>query len=505
MALHRWILGFCFGVGVLALGGCTSDDEKSQAQEEDRSAQACLAASGNDFGMVLDCYTREQAAKPLEYTQQASRQFAGVEQRRFTLQSQAWSPAQGVQPGTWRHGVEIYIPEGALQGKALLVVNNGINIAGADGPLMPANDYSEETMLGIARKTRTIVVSVSDVPNQYLTFSDDQLPRREDSIVARTWAMFLREPQQHAFTPLHVPMMQAVVKTMDLAERELQPWKIQQFLATGASKRAWAAWLATIADTRITAIAPMVLDFLNQRSVLAHIRQTYGGTWPPALADYQREGVLAQLDSEAFGQLQRISDPLSYLGSRHAARLAVPKYIINAANDEFFLPDNARFYFDQLPGANSLRMIPNAGHGGARPVTEELLSGAIGRWHAGIPWPQLPAALKPVEGRSVLALQLAEQPVKLTQWTAVNPQARDFRAPCGIQYVARDIPVNGASAVEVPLSAPEQGWSVSFVEATFADGLVATSQAYVLPDTYPQQPPPQLSAGCSTLADTPAR
>ena len=492
------ISSFCFGLGLLLLAGCTS-------QREDRSAQACLAASGNDFGMVLDCYTRENAARPLEYTQLASQQFVGVEQRRFALQSQTWSPGQGGQPGTWKHGVEIYIPEGAMQGKALLVVNNGINMAGADGKLVPANDFSEASLLGIARKARTIVVSVSDVPNQYLTFNDDQLPRREDSIVARTWAMFLRAPQQQAFTPLHVPMMQAVVKTMDLAERELQPWKIQQFLATGASKRAWAAWLATLADPRISAMAPLVLDFLNQRAVLAHVRQTYGGEWPPALVDYLREGVLTQLGSGAFDQLERISDPLRYLGSRHAARLAVPKYIINAANDEFFLPDNSRLYFDQLPGANSLRILPNAGHGGARSVAEELLSGAIDRWHAGIPWPRLPAALTAVDGRSTLSLQLAEQPVKLTQWTAVNPQARDFRAPCGIRYFARDIALDGTSAVQVTLSAPEQGWSVSFVEATFADGMVATSQAYVLPDTYPQQPPPQVSAGCSTLPDIPAR
>lgn len=492
MALNRWFSTLCLGTCFALLGGCGSGDD-------DKSARSCLADSGNDFGMVLECYTRENAARPLEYTQLPSRQFAGVEQRRFSLQSQTWSPGELVQPATWQHGVEIYIPDGATQGKALLVVNNGINIAGPDAKLVPANDLSEETILGIARKTRTIVVSVSDVPNQYLTFGDDQLPRREDSIVARTWALFLREPQQHAFTPLHVPMMQAVVKTMDLAEPELQPWNIRQFLATGSSKRAWAAWLATIADSRISAVAPMVLDFLNQRTVLGHIRQTYGGHWPPALADYQREGVLAQLDSEAFGQLERIGDPLRYLGSRHAARLDVPKYIVNAANDEFFLPDNSRFYFDRLPGAKTLRMVPNAGHGGVRPVAEDLLAGAINRWQAGIAWPQLSSALAPVDGRSVLSLQLAEQPVKLTQWTAVNPQARDFRAPCGIRYVARDIPLDGAGAVQVPLSAPEQGWSVSFVEATFADGLVATSQAYVLPDTYPQSPPPQLSAGCSTI------
>ncbi len=498
MVLYRLVFNFCLGLGLLASGGCAVGDR-------DVSASQCLAARGNDFGAVLDCYTREQAAQPLQYTQLPSRQFAGVEQRRFSLHSQNWSPQDMLQPGPWQHGVEIYIPDNAMHGKALLIVNNGVNIPGPDGKVYAATDLSEEQILAIVRKTRTIAVSVSDVPNQFLTFSDDQLPRREDSIVARSWAMFLQDPEKHAFTPLHIPMVQAVVKTMDLAEQELQPWKVQQFLATGASKRAWAAWLATIADQRISAIVPLVLDFLNMGTLFAHTQQTYGGNWPLALNDYHREGITAQFQSEAFGKLEQIMDPLRYLDGPHAARLGVPKYIVNVGNDEFFLPDNSRFYFDQLPGEKTLRVVPNAGHGGVRAVADDVLTGAIRRWQAGIPWPQMPSQLKQVGGANLLSLQLAEKPVKLTQWTAVNPQARDFRLPCGIQYVARDIPLDGGSAIQVPLSLPQQGWAASFVEATFADGLVATTPAYVLPDIYPQEAPPQTSAGCRTLSGAIAR
>ncbi|WP_159914274.1 PhoPQ-activated pathogenicity-related family protein [Pantoea sp. 18069] len=503
MVLYRLVSSFCLGLCLLASGGCA-------VREHGISAQSCLAARAGDFGAVLDCYTREHAAQPLQYTPLPSRHFAGVEQRRFSLQSQNWSPQGMVQPGPWRHGVEIYIPDNAVEGKALLVVNNGTNIPGPDGKVSAAADLTEEQILAIVRKTRTIAVSVSDVPNQYLHFTDDPLPRREDGIVARSWAMFLRDPEKHAFTPLHIPMMQAVVKTMDLAEQELQPWKVRQFLATGASKRAWALWLATIADRRISAIVPLVLDFMNMRTLFAHIHQTYGGSWPLALRDYHREGIMAQFQSEAFEKLERIMDPLRYLDSPQAARLAVPKYFVNAGNDEFFLPDNSRFYFDQLPGANTLRLLPNAGHGGVRMVVEDVLTGAILRWQAGTPWPQVASQLRQVDGSSILSLQLSENPVKLTQWTAVNPQARDFRLPCGARYVARDIPLNGAGAVQLPLDTPAQGWSAGFVEATFADGLVATTQAYVLPDVYPQQRlpqqrPPQTSAGCSTLGDPLAR
>ena len=497
MFLLRPVLSIWFSACLLAMAGCA-------ASVNDISARGCFAASGHDFGAVLQCYTREQAAQPLQYTQLPSRQFAGVQQRRFSLHSQDWSPQGLVQPAAWQHGVEIYIPDKARQGKALLIVNNGVSIPGPDGKVHAANNLTEEQILALVRNTGTIAVSVSDVPNQFLTFGDDQLPRREDSIVARSWALFLQDPQQHAFTPLHLPMMQAVIKTMDLAEQELQPWKVSEFLGTGASKRAWALWLATIADQRISAIVPLVLDFMNMRTLFAHTQRAYGGSWPPALQDYHREGITAQLDSAAFDKLERIMDPLRYLDSAQAGRLALPKYLVNAGNDEFFLPDNSRFYFDQLPGDKTLRMVPNVGHGGIKAVVDQVLTGAIARWQAGTPWPQLGSTLKQEGGRSVLALQWVEKPVKLTQWTAVNPQARDFRQPCAIQYVAQDIAWNGADAVQLPLSAPAQGWSASFVEATFADGMVATSQVYVLPDTYPPSPPPQTSAGCSMLGAAPA-
>ncbi len=39
---------------------------------------------------------------------------------------------------------------------------------------------------------------------------------------------------------------------------------------------------------------------------------------------------------------------------------------MNAAGDQFFLPDNSRFYFDDLQGEKHLRYVPNAKHDLAR-------------------------------------------------------------------------------------------------------------------------------------------
>ena len=43
-------------------------------------------------------------------------------------------------------------------------------------------------------------------------------------------------------------------------------------------------------------------------------------------------------------------------------RLTVPKLILNASGDQFFLPDLWRFYLDDLPGENHIRYIPNTDH-----------------------------------------------------------------------------------------------------------------------------------------------
>ena len=39
----------------------------------------------------------------------------------------------------------------------------------------------------------------------------------------------------------------------------------------------------------------------------------------------------------------------------------MPKYIVNAAGDEFFLPDSSQFYFAELK-RERLRYVPNANH-----------------------------------------------------------------------------------------------------------------------------------------------
>ena len=58
-----------------------------------------------------------------------------------------------------------------------------------------------------------------------------------------------------------------------------------------------------------------------------------------------------------FRALMKIEEPYEYRD-----RLTLPKFIVNAAGDQFFLPDSSQFYFDDLRGEKHLRYVPNTGH-----------------------------------------------------------------------------------------------------------------------------------------------
>jgi PhoPQ-activated pathogenicity-related protein len=54
---------------------------------------------------------------------------------------------------------------------------------------------------------------------------------------------------------------------------------------------------------------------------------------------------------------------------------------------------------------------------------------------------------------------------------------------------------------KIVIATPNEGWTATFIEAKFADGLVSTTPVYVLPKVYPTAAPPVVEPGCKTLAD----
>lgn len=451
---------------------------------------------------TLSCYRQELAAKQLEYQLvanesvphkyqylikdilparfQAEMLNPPVEVNRYKLTSQSWSPSGLVASDKWQHNVNIYIPRNPKGDRALLAI-----------------DLSERMMVEIAQTTHTIVVSLDNIPSVELTYQGDQAARMEDDSIARSWELYMAQPERRVLLPLQLPMSAAVSQTIRLAKKELAPWHIDRFIVTGASKRGWTSWLAGISDPSVEAIVPFVADLLNTRKMLKHLYDTYGGNWPISFKPYYQHQIDILDESFYFRGLMNIIDPMQYLGTPYQARLAIPKYIVNASGDEFFPPDNSSLYYDQLPGAKSLRVVPNSDHLSIVNFMKNSLVSFIDRLQNNQPLPTVKATAKS-DGK--VQLTFSEKPTTLLEWRAVNVNSRDFRYVCGMRYQATPFAITSDNTGELSLDYHGRGWQAVFVEATFADGYVATSQVYITPDDkYPTSAPMTSVSECKTL------
>ncbi|MBE2321405.1 PhoPQ-regulated protein, partial [Solirubrobacter sp. CPCC 204708] len=164
--------------------------------------------------------------------------------------------------------------------------------------------------------------------------------------------------------------------------------------------------------------------------------------------------------------------------SPYRDRLARPKYIINASGDDFFVPDGSQFYYGKLPGIKALRVVPNTSHYGIRPSIGDSLVTFLNRLQE---QHRLPVVTDRMLDRDIpeIDFRSSEKPEKLLLWSATNPDSRDFRYACGVRFNSMEL-TPSSTQLRVPLNTPSAGWAAYFVEATFKDGFVATSQVYVL-------------------------
>ena len=115
--------------------------------------------------------------------------------------------------------------------------------------------------------------------------------------------------------------------------------------------------------------------------------------------------------------------------------------------------------------------------------------------------PEIKADIQGEGSKKRLVVNFSEVPVRLVQWTAQNPVARDFRYACDVRYVGSSVKLpSGSQSVNIPLNTPEAGWQATYLEATFDDGYIATTQVYITPDDkYPVIAPPSTGPACQTL------
>jgi PhoPQ-activated pathogenicity-related protein len=403
----------------------------------------------------------------------------GVTATILELTSQQWLTAAEVDRPIWKHWLVVYRPKEVTSDIGLLWIGGGAN----NGKL-PSRVNAVLTAL--ARDTGTVTAELRMVPNQELTFLGDpgRKARKEDDLIAYTWDKFLRTGDEK--WPLRLPMTKAAVKAMDAvtawsASGDGGKVSVKRFVVSGGSKRGWTTWTTAAVDARVVAIAPAVIDVLNVQPSFEHHWRAYG-FWAPAVEDYVAHGVMDWMGTPQFAALMAIEDPWSY-----RERLTMPKYLINSAGDQFFLPDSARFYRDGLKGETLLRYVPNSDHS----LDETDAFDSLGAFYASVvTGTPRPKATWTFGTNATLRVTTSTAPRSARLWSATNPHARDFRLETfGKQWSATPLTPIGPNSWEIRVPAPTKGWTAYFVEFVFDVGaktpLVVTTDVRVTPETLP--------------------
>ena len=397
------------------------------------------------------------------------------------MTSQTWRAENEIDHPVWTHWLLIVKPDKVEHETALLYINGGEN--DDDAP-----DEMSKRSVDLAVATNSVVAEVLMVPNQPLHFADSRRHGRyEDDLIAHSRVKYLITKDEEWLVRL--PMVKSAVRAMDavqefMATREAGGVTVKDFVVSGGSKRAWTAWLTPVVDERVVAIIPLVIDALNIEAITRHQYNSYG-FFSTAVGDYVRHGLYPdRLGTPEFDEILRIEDPYSY---RNRKSLEIPKYLINASGDQFFLPDNSQYYFSELPGEKYLRYVPNARHNlGGSDARETMLS----FYESILNDVERPAFTWALLDDGSIKVEVDDLPKEINLWQATNPEARDFRLDViGPAYESSPLKGNGDGVYTARVSPPEEGFTAFFVELVYDVGLqyplTFTTDVKVVPDVEP--------------------
>jgi PhoPQ-activated pathogenicity-related protein len=256
---------------------------------------------------------------------------------------------------------------------------------------------------------------------------------------------------------------------------------IEKFDVSGGSKRGWTTWCTAAVDKRVAAAIPIVIDVINVPACSRHHIAAYR-FYAEAIGDYVRHNLTGRGEDPRTKLLYAIEDPYSYRD-----RLTMPKFVVNAAGDQYFPPDSSQFYFADLQGEKSLRYVPNADHSLRDSDAIESIIAFYQMVLAGKPRPKYSWTF---ESDGSIRVQTADAPKEVKLWQATNPAARDFRVKTiGKAYQSQTLSDAGGGMFVGRITPPEKGWTAFFVELTYDVGqafpLKLTTAVRILPDTLP--------------------
>ena len=397
------------------------------------------------------------------------------------LTSQTWRSTADVDRPVWKHWLTIVKPDKTASNKALLFIGGGSNNDPAPSTITPR--LSE-----FAMETNTVVAELGMVPNQPLYFSDSKDKGRvEDDLVAYSR---VRQMQTGDDTWLvRLAMVKSGVRALDAIQQFAASdtggkLKVDQFVVSGGSKRGWTTWLVAAVDKRVIAIMPTVVDALNSEAITRHHFEAYG-FFSPALQDYVNHKIFPdKIGTPEYQHVLAIEDPYNY---RNRDRLKIPKYLVNASGDQFFLPDNSQFYFGELQGEKYLRYVPNAKHNLAGSDARESL---LAYYQAILNGKARPQFSWKKEKDGALIVTVKDKPKEVNLWQATNAKARDFRVDTiGHAYTGGPLKETRPGVYEARVNKPASGFTAFFVELVYDSGgkypFKFTTEVSVVPDVLP--------------------
>ena len=397
------------------------------------------------------------------------------------MTSQTWLTTEEVEQVEWWHYLTIVIPDFVEETEALMFIGGGNN----------KNELPESVNPGfiqVAMATKSIVANITNIPFQPLVYKNDSFGERyEDDLIAFGWRKYLEGGAKDKDTKwlAHLPMTKAVARGMDVVQEiaESQNKPVNQFVTSGASKRGWTTWTTAIADDRVMAIIPIVIDLLNVVPSFNHHWKCYG-EWSYAVDSYVNEGIMEWMGSKEFDQMLSVMEPYNYID-----QLDLPKFLINATGDEFFVTDSWQFYWNDLKGDKHLQYIPNTSHGLKNTEGDYDLKSLTAFYKAVITDTELPNYEWHVSQDSIF-LKVDHNNYAVKQWEAVNKETRDFRVDTiDRTWVSETLQQSEDGSYAVKISQPETGYKAGLLEITFNPDsdipYIFTTGTVVSPNTFP--------------------
>jgi PhoPQ-activated pathogenicity-related protein len=396
------------------------------------------------------------------------------------LTSQSWLTAKEVDKPLWKHWLTVVVPDKVAHDKAFLFITGGKNDD-------PAPTKATDRWARMAVETGSVVAELDDVPNQPLRFTEDPKPRVEDEIIAYQQAKFAKD--RNPLDLVRLPMVKSGTQAMTAVQQYLASdaggkLKIDGFVVSGGSKRAWTTWLVGAIDRRVVAIIPIVINVLDVDATAKHHWEAMG-YFSPALKDYVENHLIPDMiGSPGLTEVNRIEDPLNY---RDRPAMKMPKYVINAVGDEYFPPDNTKFSYHLLPEVKRLRMIPNSKHSTAGTDINDSMTAF---YDAVLNHRTLPSYSWTVRKDGAIVVRSATKPSEVLLWQGNDPKARDFRVDTiGKAFTSTPLTRGKDGTWVGKVKKPAAGWTAYFVELTYPSGTTYpykfTTEVSVIPDTLP--------------------